>query len=177
LAQARHGNGSSKAYRILNGWMAPYPETSGYIIETLLDLQNFYADGKFLQAASKIGDWELSIQLENGGFVGREVGVLNRPVVFNTGMVLLGLNALFARTREKKYLVAGIRSGQFLVECMDENGCFVRNLHNGLIHTYNVRAAWALTPEGNHCREQGGRFRDPSVQMPGCGKDIVSAVF
>src|SRR6266513_2836347 len=121
------GNGSSKAYRILNGWMRPYPETSGYIIETLLNLQDRYGDGKFFQAASKIGDWAISIQLEHGGFVGREIGVLNRPVIFNTGMVLLGLNALFDRTREKKYLDAGIRAGQFLVGCLDENGCFVHN--------------------------------------------------
>src|SRR5919109_1912878 len=98
-----HGNGSSKAYRILNGWMPPYPETSGYIIETLLRLHDFYGEARFLQAATKIGDWELSIQLENGGFVGRELGVMSRPVVFNTGMVLLGLNALFACTHEEKY--------------------------------------------------------------------------
>ena len=142
------GNGSSKAYRVLNGWMAPYPETSGYLIETLLRLQDVYADAKFLQAASRIGDWELSIQFEDGGFVGKELGVLNRPVVFNTGMVLLGLNALFARTREQKYLAAGMRAGEFLVACMDEDGCFVRNLHNGLIHTYNVRAAWGLIQLG-----------------------------
>jgi len=142
------GNGSSKAYRILNGWMRPYPETSGYIIETLLNLEDRYGDGKFFQAASKIGDWEISIQLEHGGFVGREIGVLNRPVIFNTGMVLLGLNALFDRTREKRYLDSGIRAGQFLVQCLDENGCFVRNLHDDLIHTYNVRAAWALIQLG-----------------------------
>src|SRR5207302_11495193 len=45
------GNGSSKAYRILNGWMRPSPETSGYSIETLLNLEDRYAVGKFLQAA------------------------------------------------------------------------------------------------------------------------------
>lgn len=143
-----HGNGSSKAYRFSQGWMPAYPETSGYIIETLLNLFILYEDEKYLVMAKGIGDWELSIQLEDGGFTGRELGVMQRAIVFNTGMVLLGLNSLYEKTREIKYLDAGINAGKFLIDCQDEQGCFIRNTHNNIIHTYNVRSAWGLIQLG-----------------------------
>lgn len=142
-------NGSSKAYRIINGWMPAYPETSGYIIKTFLNLHEFYQDEKYLDISKKIGDWEISIQLDNGGFAGRELGFLTAPVVFNTGQIILGLNELYKKTKEEKYLNTTIKAGYFLLECIDETGCFVKNLSNNIVHAYNVRVAWALIELGS----------------------------
>src|SRR5271166_2432405 len=36
------GRGSSKAYKVGNGWLPPYRETTGYLIPTLLDLADYF---------------------------------------------------------------------------------------------------------------------------------------
>ncbi|MBD3342488.1 MAG: hypothetical protein GF353_25535 [Candidatus Lokiarchaeota archaeon] len=141
-------NGSLKAYNFFRGWMRPYPETSGYIILTLLDLFKHYNNPLYLELAKDIGDWEISIQREDGGFVGRELGYKDSPIVFNTGQILLGLTYLFEMTTEDKYEKACKKASDFLISCMDSNGCFVKYLHSDIVHSYNVRVAWALLKFG-----------------------------
>ena len=138
------GIASSKAYRFGKGWMSPYPETSGYIIPTLLQLAKIYPDRDYENTALKLGHFLVGMQGEEGGFTGREVGVLETPIIFDTGMILLGLNALARRNSGPEFEKAARRAGDFLLGSMDDTGCFVRNLSNGIIHTYNVRAAWGL---------------------------------
>jgi len=142
------GFASSKGYRFWKGWMPPYPETNGYIIPTLFTLTRLgYCDGLDRRALA-IGDWLLTVQREDGGFNGRELGVLDRPAVFDTGMILLGLNSLIDETREERFAAAAGRAAAFLVSSMGKDGAFVRNLSNDMLHTYNVRAAWALVAFG-----------------------------
>lgn len=141
------GNGSSMGYAFLSGWRSAYPETTGYIVCTLLKLADI-KDISFLEIARKQGDWLLSIQTENGGIVGGALGAMKEPIVFNTGQVLHGLNSLYKITGELKYLEGGLKAGEFLVSCMDESGCFVRHLHNNIVHAYNSRTAWALMELG-----------------------------
>ena len=145
------GCASSKGYRFLKGWMPPYPETSGYIIPTLFALERLgYGDG-LARRAMAIGDWLLTVQREDGGFNGRELGVLQKPVVFDTGMILLGLNSLIDETGAERFATAAERAATFLVSSMGEDGAFMRNLSNDMLHTYNVRAAWALVAFGRLC--------------------------
>src|SRR6185437_8691396 len=68
--------------------------------------------------------------------------------VFNTGMVLLGWNAVHLHTANQKYLEAAQSAGDFLLSCLDDNGCFVRHTSYGLVHSYNLRAAWGLLDLG-----------------------------
>ncbi len=151
--EACGGNASSKGYRFLKGWLPPYPETSGYIIPTLLALSEETGDPEYRERALAIGRWLTSIQMDEGGFVGRELGKLDKPVVFNTGMILLGLNALARTTGDDEFTASAHRASAFLMSCMDPSGCFVRNLSNDMVHTYNVRAAWGLAAFGklSHC--------------------------
>ncbi len=148
------GVASSKGYRFLKGWMPSYPETSGYIIPTLLALADVMDDPAMRERAVAIGRWLSAIQMDNGGFVGRELGKLGRPVVFNTGMILLGLNALVRDANEVQFEGAARRASEFLLSCMDDQGCFVRNLSNDMVHTYNVRAAWGLVAFGKMARKR-----------------------
>ena len=127
----------------------PYPETSGYIIPTLLQLAKIYPDRDYTGTALKLGDFLVDMQGKEGGFAGREVGVLNTPIIFDTGMILLGLNSLARQGEHQKYEAAAKRAGDFLLDSLDDTGCFVRNLSNGIIHTYNVRAAWGLMALAN----------------------------
>ncbi len=142
------GRASSKGYRFMRGWMPAYPETSGYIIPTLLTLGNELDDPDYAETAWRIGGWLTGIQLENGGYSGRELGVQDAPDVFDTGMILLGFNALLIAREDDRITEAAARAAGFLASSLDENGCFARNTSHGMIHAYNVRAAWALLAYG-----------------------------
>ncbi|MFN0217660.1 MAG: hypothetical protein ACKVP4_02475 [Hyphomicrobium sp.] len=147
--EACDGHASSKGYRFMKGWMPPYPETSGYIIPTLLALERQRKDGTFADTASAIGIWLTQIQRPDGGFSGGELGLQTEPDVFDTGMILLGFNALIKRGDHDHFLRPGRMAAEFLVGSMDDSGCFVRNMSHNIVHAYNVRAAWALMAYGS----------------------------
>src|ERR1039457_2206669 len=58
--------GVSHSYLIGTGWMRSYPETTGYIIPTLLNWAALTGEEEARRRALEMADWELSIQLENG---------------------------------------------------------------------------------------------------------------
>src|SRR5665213_2136061 len=71
------------------GWAGPYPETTGYIIPTMLRYARLASDQRALESARGMAEWELSIQLEDGGFQGGIFG--STPVsssTFVTGQVM-----------------------------------------------------------------------------------------
>jgi hypothetical protein len=139
------GRASSKGLHFLKGWMAPYPETSGYIIPTLFMLGRELGRASAYQGrALRIGEWLKSIQQPGGGFLAREIGAGAGLDVFDTGMILLGFNALLHETGAADVQGAAQSAAEFLVGSMDEEGCFVRHLSHGILHAYNVRSAWAL---------------------------------
>jgi hypothetical protein len=161
--EACGGRASSKGYAFPRGWMPPYPETSGYLIPTLLSMAREDDDesAHYLATAEAIADWLVSIQLECGGFSGRELGAQTGPDVFDTGMILIGFSALSAETGSTATAEAAGRAANFLVSCMDDRGCFVRHLSNGLLHAYNVRSAWALAAHGRLAAEN--RFVEAGI--------------
>ena len=141
--EACGGRASSKGYRFMKGWMPPYAETSGYIIPTLMALSAARSEPDLAETAATIGRWLVEVQLDNGGFSGYEMGVQHAPDVFDTGMILLGFNALI-HSGKAEFVVPARRAAGFLVASMDDQGCFVRNMSHDMLHTYNVRSAWAL---------------------------------
>src|SRR5215813_9686267 len=142
--EAERGRASSKAYRVAKGWMPPYRETSGYIIPTLLNVAERRNRPELYEIADRIGSWLAEVQSVDGGFIERELDQGPDPFVFNTGMILHGFNALIHYRGREDLLPSARRAGDFLIRCIDESGCFVRYLSNGILQTYNVRAAWAL---------------------------------
>jgi uncharacterized protein YyaL (SSP411 family) len=146
--EVQGNTGSAHSYRLFKGWMPPYPETTGYILKTFLRLAAVGDREENRAIARRLADWLVEVQLPNGGIVGRHLGKMSMPVVFNTGMVLLGFNAIHKDTGDEKYLQAASRAADFLLGCQDEDGCFRRHTSNGIIHTYNARTAWALVELG-----------------------------
>jgi len=51
-------------------------------------------------------------------------------------------------------LEAAVNAGKWLVTQQDEDGCWRRSTHNGIIHTYNTRASWALLQTGLLAKDQ-----------------------
>ncbi len=146
--EACDGKASSKGYRFMKGWMPPYPETTGYIIPTLLALARVRGEAQFAATAETMGRWLVGIQRTDGGFSGYELGLQSEPDVFDTGMILLGFNALIHRGLGAEFHEPALRAAEFLAASMDESGCFVHHMSHDIVHTYNVRSAWALMAFG-----------------------------
>jgi hypothetical protein len=135
------------------GWIEPYPETTGYIIPTLLRYARFAGDSDSAEAARRMAAWELQIQLPDGGFQGGLYG--SHPVsssTFVTGQVLFGLLEAYREWRtEHHYRDAAIRAGDFLLRCLDESGRFTRGYSHFCApgsKAYEVRTGLAMAELG-----------------------------
>jgi hypothetical protein len=143
-----NGHASSKAYQVGKGWLPPYRETTGYLIPTLLDLAEYLKRPDLALIAERMGEWLSQVQELNGGFVEHDLRQDTKPIVFNTGQILHGFNALILRRGRQDLVLHARRAGDFLVSSADETGSFVRNEHYEMAHAYNVRSAWALLTLG-----------------------------
>src|SRR5688572_27700070 len=86
--------GVARDFSLVNGWATSYPETTGYIVPTLLAAAEARHQGAFKERARRMLDWLSSIQFENGGIQGGKIDAsIKVPVTFNTGQVLLGFCA------------------------------------------------------------------------------------
>ena len=102
------------SYHLVHGWSSSYPETTGYIIPTLLEYARKHNQPEAADAAVKAADFLVDIQKISGGWQGGRVNE-NRPeIVFNTGQVTRGMLAAFQYTGDKKYLVSAIKAGEWL---------------------------------------------------------------
>ena len=134
------------------GWIGPYPETTGYIIPTMLRYAKLADDIASADAARRMADWELRIQLADGGFQGGIYGEL--PVsssTFVTGQVLFGLLDAHREWRFPAYRDAAVRAGNFLLECLDGNGRFIKGYSHFCApgcKAYEVRTGLALAELG-----------------------------
>ena len=135
--------GFSKAYSLECGWDKPYPETTGYIIPTLLNFINYsnYRKKEITEAIISSGEWLLSIQDKDGSFYGLDN---KKPIVFDTGQILFGLCAMYKYTKLKKYLRALEKAANWLSKIQEKKGCWEKYTFNNLRHSYCSRVSWAL---------------------------------
>jgi len=151
--------GFAAGYSFQDGWLPPYPETTGYIIPTLWDAYARLSNEQYHDAAIKAADWEIDIQMDNGAVQAGYWGVDPQgfwkddriPASFNTGQVMQGWNRTFIETREKKYLDASCHAAEYLLRYIDEEGIFQEGLSPGptnFIRSYYTRAAHALAWTG-----------------------------
>jgi uncharacterized protein YyaL (SSP411 family) len=128
-----------------------YPETTGYICQTFVQMARRTGDREFLERAVRMGDWEVEVQMPEGAVMG---GMFNRnptPAIFNTGMVLLGWSELIRATGEERFKTATCRAADWLVRMQDPDGNWRRGnsqFANATATTYNVKAAWGLCEAG-----------------------------
>jgi uncharacterized protein YyaL (SSP411 family) len=135
--------GVSHSYVIGGGWLRSYPETTGYIIPTLLNINFLTGDSEARQRALEMADWELSARLESGAIPSL---VDRQPVVFDTGQVIFGWLRAYEVTGDVRYLEASTKAADWLIESQDPDGVWRKHGNPGTRseHVYNVRTAWAL---------------------------------
>lgn len=134
--------GSAASFSLRSGWGIGYPETTGYIIPTLLNCLSLdYKKEKIIKTCEAAGEWLLNIQNKDGSFNGYNS---KSPFVFDTGQVLFGLAALYKFTKNKKYLDALNAASNWLVERQESDGSWVRRAFNNKPHAYYSRVSWGL---------------------------------
>ncbi len=138
----------SAGWSFEDGWLQGYPETSGYIVETFIAASEVLSRPELKTRANRILDWELSIQHADGAFPGHFGERGSEPVIFNTGQIMHGMLAGYLELGREECLEAAVKAGQWMRSKQDEDGCWRRSVHNGIPHTYNTRAAWALLRTG-----------------------------
>jgi len=138
--------GVARHFSLIDGWGSSYPETTGYIVPTLLAYANMKDDDAIRQRAKRMLDWLVAIQFPGGGFTGGRIDVEpNNPVIFNTGQILLGLAA---GTREfEVYREAMCKAADWLVEAQDTDGCWRKYATSFAApgeKVYETHVAWGL---------------------------------
>ncbi len=135
--------GVSGGYSWRDGWWPPYPETTGYIIPTFLDYAELTSRAQYRERAVRMADWELRIQLPEGGVRGG-LGIQADPVVFNTGQVIQGWAAMARAGLGGQYLEAAVRAVEWLISVQDTDGKWSRHEYRGVPHAYHARVAWPM---------------------------------
>ncbi len=147
------------------GWQADYPETTGYIIPTLLEASHHLGRPDLADRAVRAARWECEIQMDSGAVQGGVIGQGRTPAVFNTGQVMLGWLAAFEWTGDPAFEAAARRAGEYLVEVMQPDGHWRKgNSQFARAETtlYNARVAWALAEAG--VRLQVPAFKDAAAR-------------
>ena len=140
--------GVSAGWSFEDGWLPSYPETTGYIIETMLAAAELLDRPELVGRARRMIDWELSIQLPDGAFPGHFGEPGSRPVIFNTGQIMHGMVAGYTQLKLDHCLASAVRAGHWLADQQDDDGCWRRFEHNDTPHVYNTRATWPLLATG-----------------------------
>jgi len=115
------------SYHIINKWSSSYPETSGYIIPTLIEFGEKTNNKAIIKKAISSADWLVEIQKESGGWQGGRVEDDNPEIVFNTGQIIRGLLAVYKITKENKYLDSVVRAADWLCSVQSKEGFWKQN--------------------------------------------------
>ncbi len=151
--------GCSKGYSLLRGWFPAFPETTGYIIGTLLDYARRTGDSSCTDRALELGDWEVAVQCPDGGVMEGLLTAEPKPsTVFNTGMVIHGWLDLRDAVPRAEHLEAAVHAGNFLRSNQDDDGVWRGAVeYRGIPHTYCARVSWALLRLAEATGEQSYR--------------------
>ena len=135
-------DGVSEGYHLYHGWLASYPETTGYIIETFFDYyHDINSDELIKSRAIRMADWLLSVQKNDGSIPD---SYFKKTMVFDTGQVVFGFVRTFEETKDVKYREAAIKAADWLIEQQEPSGEWVKHAADNISHTYYSRVAWSL---------------------------------
>lgn len=171
--EATPDDGVSMGYFPLEGsdtqaWRPSYPETTGYIIVTLMDYGEQYHDPEANSRAWDMGRWEVAVQMASGAVQGGMLVDKERqtPAVFNTGMVLQGWTRLLDERWDDELAEAARKAANFLLEDQGTDGHFRthgRFVGTDPIKTYNVLCAWPLYRLGVMLEEK--KYREAALRL------------
>lgn len=144
--------GSAAAYNLVLGWQDAFPETTGYIVETLYDYAELAIENGDTAAAQEadrraeeMAEWLLPLQAPDGSFKAYDtLGGETESTVFDTGMITFGLVRQFRETNDERYREAAVDAAKWLCEVQEPDGYWERYSYNDTRHAYTSRVSWAM---------------------------------
>jgi len=157
---ATDGGGSAATYNLVLGWADAYPETTGYVVPTLLSYADATDDPEAADRAIRMADWLCTVQRADGSFPGG-TGESGEPNVFNTGQIVFGLTAAAreADGTDGQYRDAVREACDWLVDRQADDGRWAANDYRGVAHAYSTRIAWALAEAGRLLPDRAAAYR------------------
>jgi len=137
-ARKANNDGGMGSYHLVNKWSSSYPETTGYIIPTLIHYSEKNNQPEAVKAAIKATDFLLDIQKDSGGWQGGRIGENKPEIVFNTGQVIRGMIAAHEYSGESKYLDAAFRAGNWLADIQHPAGFWQIHALMGKARVYDT---------------------------------------
>ncbi len=147
------------------GWLAAYPETTGYIIPTFIAYARLTGDDGYRERALRMASWEADVQMDSGAVQGGVIDFPASPAIFNTGQVLFGWVAAYRETGNERFRQAAIRAADFLAFAQDADGAWRRHgsrYSRPGVNVYDARTAWGLLEAHRITNER--RHRDAAVR-------------
>ncbi|MCT4624942.1 MAG: glycoside hydrolase family 127 protein [Schleiferiaceae bacterium] len=144
------------------GWTSSYPETTGYIIPTLIQYANNFDKPEFLAISRAALDWLLTIQKPSGGWQSGYVHQDREEVVFNTGQILRGLVSGYTQFEEQKYLDSAIKACEWLISIQDKEGSFKNHVYLNQARVYDSYVVAPMLEVYTHCGDD--RIKDAAVK-------------
>lgn len=141
----RDTGGSAANYSYLMGWTKAYPETTGYIIKTLLDYHKSFNDKESFEMAFRYGAWLVSIQNDDGSWNGgMHPNSKPEKSVFNTAQIIIGLVSICEVSNEKFWKESLYRAATWLAQNVNDQGLWEDGHYNDFNPTYYTRVAWPM---------------------------------
>lgn len=141
-------------YRLDHGWTSSYPETTGYIIPTFLDLAT-QLDPAYMERAERCVAFLLATQLDSGAFPAGEIATnRSKPSPFNTAQIINGLQAWHVSREAPEVLAAAVRAGRWLVAEQDSDGAWRQWFYHNTPATYAAHLTCWLAELGRYCDDR-----------------------
>ena len=147
------------------GWLASYPETTGYIIPTFFNYASLSDDASYFDRAIRMASWERDVQMDCGAVQGGVIGFPPTPAIFNTGQVLFGWTAAYRESGDESFLKAAKKAGEFLIDAQDPDGAWRQHgskyARSG-VNVYDARSAWGVAELYHVTKEE--KFKSCAVR-------------
>ncbi len=139
IAQDHGSDQGMGSFHLLDGWGSSYPETTGYIIPSLLELADLHPREDLRTRALRAADWLLTIQQEDGGWQGGRIGEGRPSVVFNTAQVVRGLMAAEdAGGGRGAFGAAAERACNWIIQVQEADGSWAKHNFLGAARVYDA---------------------------------------
>lgn len=126
------------SYHLVDGWGASYPETTGYLIPTLLAAGTRTGSSVYIACAAEAAEWMLHIQHPDGGWQGGRVDMGRPSIVFNTAQVVRGMLAMYRHTKDERFRIAAVKAGDWMVQVQESDGAWRAHNFLGAARVYDA---------------------------------------
>jgi hypothetical protein len=130
--------GVSGGFTFYGGWSLSYPETSGYTVPTMLNYGTLLNRPELRDRVTRMFKFLLTQQNPAEGWFPAGL-VSNNPQrsIFNSGMILHGLNHYYRAFQSTECMDAMLRCGHWICRNVDADGTWSTHNYANLKRTYN----------------------------------------